>query len=83
MSSGHPSYTPLSPLVATLVLLAAAASARRVSSRRVSAHGDTLAATEVMVWDGAGAWRQAIFRPIVQPRENLVVAAAEVDRPCR
>jgi hypothetical protein len=78
MSSGHPSYTPLSPLVATLVLLAAAASARRVSAR-----GDTLVTTEVMVWDGAGAWRQAIFRPIVQPRENLVVAAAEVDGPCR
>ena len=77
MSSGHPSYTPLSPLVATLVLLAAA------SARRVSARGDTLVTTEVMVWDGAGAWRQAIFRPIVQPRENLVVAAAEVDGPCR
>jgi hypothetical protein len=89
-----------------------------------------------MVWDSAGAWRQAIFRPtllslrggrpapswplrrtiywrrlqpisdfafqrddlwmeqvdvrdgsvrwgIVQPRENVVVAAAEVDGPCR
>jgi hypothetical protein len=105
-------------------------------ARRVSARGDTLVATAVMVWDSAGAWRQAIFRPtllslrggrlqpfgsarrpiywrrlqpisdfafrrdnlwmeqvdvrdgsirwgIVQPRENLVMAAAEVNGPCR
>ena len=67
----------MSALVATLVLLAAAASARHVSAR-----GDTLVATAVMVWDSAGAWRQAIFRP-VQPRENLVVSPAEVDGPWR
>lgn len=105
-------------------------------ARRVSARGDTLVGTAVMVWDSAGAWQQAIFRPtllrlrggrlepwgargrpiywrrlqpisdfafardelwmeqvdvrdgsvrwgIVQPRENLVVAAAEVDGPCQ
>ena len=105
-------------------------------ARRLSARGDTLVGTAVMVWDSAGAWRQAIFRPtllrlrggrlepwgsrgrpiywrrlqpisdfafprdelwmeqvdvrdgsvrwgIVQPRENVVVAAAEVDGPCR
>jgi hypothetical protein len=104
--------------------------------RRVSARGDTLVGTAVMVWDSAGAWQQSIFRPtllrlrggrlepwgsrgrpiywrrlqpisdfafprdelwmeqidvrdgsvrwgIVQPRENVVVAAAEVDGPCR
>ena len=103
---------------------------------RISARGDTLVGTAVMVWDSAGAWRQAIFRPtllrlrggrlepwgfrgrpiywrrlqpisdfafprdglwmeqvdvrdgsvrwgIVQPRENVVVAAAEVDGPCQ
>ena len=48
----------------------------------MSERGDTPVATAVMVWDSAGAWRQAIFRP-VQPRENLVVSAAEVDGPCR
>jgi hypothetical protein len=105
-------------------------------ARRLSARGDTLVGTAVMVWDSAGAWRQDIFRPtvlqlragrlqpwatrgrsiywrrlqpisdfafardelwmeqvdvrdgsvrwgIVQPRENVVVAAAEVDGPCR
>jgi hypothetical protein len=105
-------------------------------ARRISARSDTLVATAVMVWDSAGAWQQAIFRPtllrlrsgrvepwggrgrpvywrrlqpisdfafprdglwmeqvdardgsvrwgIVEPRENLVVAAAEVDGPCR
>ena len=105
-------------------------------ARRLTARGDTLVGTAVMVWDSAGAWRQTIFRPtllalrggrlepwgararpiywrrlqpisdfafprddlwmeqvdvrdgsvrwgIVQPRENLVVAAAEVDGPCR
>jgi hypothetical protein len=105
-------------------------------ARRLSARGDTLVATAVMVWDSAGAWRQAIFRPtllrlrhgrlepwgwrgrpiywrrlqpisdfafprdglwmeqvdardgsvrwgVVAPRENVVVAAAEVDGPCR
>ncbi|MEO6057757.1 MAG: hypothetical protein ABIQ49_13050 [Gemmatimonadales bacterium] len=105
-------------------------------ARRVSARGDTLVGTAVMVWDSAGAWRQDIFRPtllrlrsgrlapresrerpiywrrlqpisdfayprdnlwmeqvdvrdgsvrwgIVQPRGNVVVAAAEVDGPCR
>jgi len=104
-------------------------------ARRLGASGDTLIAAAVMVWDSAGAWQQAIFRPtllrlrggrlepsagrrpvywrrlqpisefafprddlwmeqvdvrdgsvrwgIVQPRENLVVAAAEVDGPCR
>jgi len=105
-------------------------------ARRISARGDTLVGTAVMVWDSAGAWRQAIFRPtllrlrsgglepwgsrgrpiywrrlqpisdfafprdglwmeqvdvrdgsvrwgIVQPRENVVVAAAEVDGPCQ
>lgn len=31
--------------------------------RRVAARGDTLVGTAVMVWDSAGAWRQAIFRP--------------------
>jgi hypothetical protein len=44
-----------------------------------------------MVWDSAGAWRQAIFRPTLlrlrgdrlEPREIVVVAAAEVDGPCR
>lgn len=104
-------------------------------ARRLSTRGDTLVGTAVMVWDSAGAWRQAIFRPtllrlrgsrlepwgtrgppiywrrlqpisdfaferdelwmeqvdvrdgsvrwgIVQPRENVVVAAAEVDGPC-
>jgi len=104
--------------------------------RRRSERGDTLLGTAVMVWDSAGAWRQAIFRPtllrlrsgglepwgsrgrpiywrrlqpisdfafprdglwmeqvdvrdgsvrwgIVQPRENVVVAAAEVDGPCQ
>jgi hypothetical protein len=109
-------------------------------ARRISAGGDTVVATTVMVWDSAGAWRQSIFRPtllalrhgrlepwrsgggagrrpiywrrlqpisdfafarddlwmeqvdvrdgsvrwgIVQPGENLVVASAEVDGPCR
>lgn len=105
-------------------------------ARRLSLRGDTLVGTAVMIWDSAGAWRQAIFRPtllslrggrlapssslrrtiywrrlqpisdfafrrddlwmeqvdvrdgsvrwgIVQPRENVVVAAAEVDGPCR
>jgi len=105
-------------------------------ARRVSARGDTLVGAAVMVWDSAGAWQQAIFRPtllhlrggrlepwggrgrpiywrrlqpisdfafardelwmeqvdvrdggvrwgIVQPRENVVVAAAEVDGPCQ
>lgn len=105
-------------------------------ARRLSARGDTLVGAAVMVWDSAGAWRQAIFRPtllslrrgrlapsswlrrtiywrrlqpisdfafrrddlwmeqvdvrdgsvrwgIVQPRDNVVVAAAEVDGPCR
>ncbi len=104
--------------------------------RRVTGGRDTLVATGVMVWDSAGVWRQAIFRPtllrlvqghpapydalrralfwrrlqpisdfayprddlwmeqvnvrdgsvlwgIVQPRENIVVAAAEVSGPCR
>jgi hypothetical protein len=104
--------------------------------RRVSLRGDTLIGATVMVWDSAGAWEQAIFRPtllalrrgrlaplgafgralywrrlqpisdfafqrdalwmeqvdardgrvlwgIVQPRGNVVVAAAEVDGPCR
>jgi hypothetical protein len=104
--------------------------------RRVTGGLDTLVAAGVMVWDSAGAWRQAIFRPtllrlvqgypapyqaiqralfwrrlqpisdfaysrddlwmeqvnvrdgtilwgIVQPRENIVVAAAEVEGPCR
>jgi hypothetical protein len=107
-----------------------------VRARRLSARGDTLIATGVMIWDSAGAWQQAIFRPtllrlrggrlepwgargrpiywrrlqpisdfafarddlwmeqvdvrdgsvrwgIVQPRENVVVAAAEVSGPCR
>jgi hypothetical protein len=107
-----------------------------VRARRLSARGDTLIVTAVMVWDSAGAWQQAIFRPtllrlrggrlepwgargrpiywrrlqpisdfafardelwmeqvdvrdgsvrwgIVQPRENVVVAAAEVSGPCR
>lgn len=31
--------------------------------RRRAARGDTVVATAVMVWDSAGAWRQAIFRP--------------------
>jgi hypothetical protein len=105
-------------------------------TRRLSARGDTLVGTAVMVWDSAGAWQQRIFRPtllrlrggrlepwggrgrpiywrrlqpigdfafprdglwmeqvdvrdgsvrwgIVQPGENLVVASAEVDGPCR
>jgi hypothetical protein len=105
-------------------------------TRRISARGDTLVGTAVMVWDSAGAWRQSIFRPtllrlhggrlepwgsrgrpiywrrlqpisdfafprdglwmeqvdardgsvrwgVVEPRENVVVAAAEVDGPCR
>lgn len=104
--------------------------------RRVAARGDTLVANAVMVWDSAGAWRQAIFRPtllrlrggrlepwgsrgrpiywrrlqpisdfafprdglwmeqvdardgsvrwgVIEPRENVVVAGAEVDGPCR
>jgi hypothetical protein len=104
--------------------------------RRVTGGLDTLVAAGVMVWDSAGGWRQAIFRPtllrlvqgypqpyhalqpalfwrrlqpisdfayprddlwmeqvnvrdgsvlwgIVQPRENVVVAAAEVSGPCR
>ena len=104
--------------------------------RRRSERGDTLLGTAVMVWDSAGAWRQAIFRPtllrlrggrlepwgsrgrpiywrrlqpisdfafprdglwmeqvdardgsvrwgVVEPRENVVVAGAEVDGPCR
>jgi hypothetical protein len=34
--------------------------------RRVRAGGrDTLVATSVMLWDSAGAWRQAVFRPTV------------------
>lgn len=34
--------------------------------RRVRAGGrDTLAATAVMAWDSAGAWRQLVFRPTV------------------
>jgi hypothetical protein len=109
-------------------------------ARRLTAGGDTVVATAVMVWDSAGAWQQSIFRPtllalrhgrlepwraggaaarrpiywrrlqpisdfafarddlwmeqvdvrdgsvrwgIVQPGENLVVASAEVDSPCR
>jgi len=104
--------------------------------RRRSERGDTLVGTAVMVWDSAGAWRQAIFRPtllrlradrlepwgsrgrpiywrrlqpisdfafprdelwmeqvdtrdgsvrwgVIEPRENVVVAGAEVDGPCR
>jgi hypothetical protein len=104
--------------------------------RRRAARGDTLVANAVMVWDSAGAWRQAIFRPtllrlrggrlepwgsrgrpiywrrlqpisdfafprdglwmeqvdardgsvrwgVIEPRENVVVAGAEVDGPCR
>lgn len=104
--------------------------------RRVTGGRDTLVAAGVVVWDSAGTWRQAIFRPtllqliqgypapyqalsrslfwrrlqpisdfayprddlwmeqvnvrdgtvlwgIVQPRENIVVAAAAVSGPCR
>ena len=32
-------------------------------ARRITAQGDTLVARAVMVWDSAGAWQQAIFRP--------------------
>jgi hypothetical protein len=31
--------------------------------RRITAGGDTVVGTAVMVWDSAGAWRQSIFRP--------------------